>query len=102
MGGHWFQEHLGDPDNVTSDTLTDTALEGVSKILGVTQDPMRSMATVQKNCISQYTIGHSNRVDRIFSYVQEKKLPLSLIGASYKGVSVNDCILNAQKAVEEL
>ena len=102
MGGHWFQEHCGHPDTVTSDTLKDTAIEEVGKILGITQEPVHSVASLQRNCISQYTIGHSDRVKRIFGYVQEKKLPLTLIGASYKGVSVNDCVYNAQKGVEEI
>lgn len=36
------------------------------------------------------------------SFVEEQQLPLSLIGSSYQGVSVNDVIYNARTAVDEL
>lgn len=36
------------------------------------------------------------------SFLEEQQLPLSLIGSSYEGVSVNDVIFNARKAVDEL
>ena len=40
--------------------------------------------------------------ERIGRLVEEQRLPLSLIGASYSGVSVNDCIASARAAVGRL
>lgn len=100
MGGHWFDKQCGHPDTVTPQCLTDNAVEAVNKILGIKQEPVYHLASVQKDCISQYHIGHTDRVQRIFDYVQLNNLPLTLLGASYKGVSVNDCIYNAKKSVE--
>ena len=40
--------------------------------------------------------------ERIGRWVEEQRLPLSLIGASYSGVSVNDCIASAKAAVGRL
>ncbi|XP_031552690.1 protoporphyrinogen oxidase-like [Actinia tenebrosa] len=102
MGGHWFDKHCGNPDTVTPQSLTDNAVKAVNKILRITQEPVYHLSSVQKNCISQYHIGHTDRVQRIFDYVQQNNLPLTLLGASYKGVSVNDCIFNAKKGVEEM
>ena len=53
-----------------------------------------------QDCIPQYLVGHNKKLDNIFSYIRDNKLPLSLIGSSYEGVSVNDCIYNARLAVE--
>ncbi|KAM3656937.1 protoporphyrinogen oxidase isoform 3-T3 [Ammospiza maritima maritima] len=51
------------------------------------------------DCIPQYTLGHWERLERIQRFLKEQQLPLSLIGASYSGVSVNDCIASARAAV---
>lgn len=40
--------------------------------------------------------------ERIQRFLKEQQLPLSLIGASYSGVSVNDCIASAKEAVERI
>ena len=36
----------------------------------------------------------------IRQYIKENKLNIDLIGASFDGVSVNDCVYYAEKAVE--
>ncbi|XP_001633012.2 protoporphyrinogen oxidase [Nematostella vectensis] len=102
MGGHWFEEQFGHPDIVDTGVLTDTAVDAVAKIMGVSKDPIKTLTSVQTNCISQYHIGHTSRVNRIFNYVRDNGLPLSLVGSSYKGVGVNDCVYNAKVMVEEL
>ncbi|OXB72343.1 UNVERIFIED_CONTAM: hypothetical protein H355_015642 [Colinus virginianus] len=53
-------------------------------------------------CIPQYTVGHWERMERIERFLEEQRMPLSLIGASYSGVSVNDCIASAKAAVGRL
>ena len=55
-----------------------------------------------QDAIPQYHVGHYKVLENISSYIQDHKLPLSLIGSSYKGVSVNDCINNARLAVEDV
>ena len=41
-------------------------------------------------------------VDDISQYIDSHRLPLTLIGSSYKGVSVNDCIMNAKSAADRI
>ncbi|KAI8497616.1 hypothetical protein Bbelb_249220 [Branchiostoma belcheri] len=94
MGGSWFQEQFGDPAEVETSDLLEVAIETVRRHLNITAAPLRSFTTVQKDCIPQYTLGHTDRL--------EKRLPLSLVGCSYRGVGVNDCVLSARKAVEDL
>ncbi|XP_041036592.1 protoporphyrinogen oxidase isoform X2 [Carcharodon carcharias] len=102
MGGSWFQEAFGDPETVAQDDLLQRATQAVQNHLGITQKPLKTIIKVQKDCIPQYTLGHSKHLDTIFGYIDDRQLPLSLIGASYRGVSVNDCIHEAQRAVDRL
>ncbi|XP_078664553.1 protoporphyrinogen oxidase-like [Branchiostoma floridae x Branchiostoma belcheri] len=102
MGGSWFQEQFGDPDKVETSDLLEVAIETVRRHLNITGSPLRSFTTVQKDCIPQYTLGHTDRLEQMESYIAEKRLPLSLVGCSYRGVGVNDCVLSARKAVTDL
>ncbi len=51
--------------------------------------------------IPQYVVGHYDRVKEIRRYVDDNRLGLDLTGASFDGVSVNDCVHNAFKVVEQ-
>ncbi|XP_075464023.1 protoporphyrinogen oxidase [Ascaphus truei] len=102
LGGAWFRSSLGEPGSVSSEKLLHLATEAAETQLGAREAPSRAIVTLHKDCIPQYTVGHRERTDRIFSFLREQSLPLSLIGASYEGVSVNDCIYHAKNAVHSL
>jgi len=102
MGGHWFNSLFGHPDSVAPDHLQSVAQEAAEKTLGIRSKPTSCLVTIQRDCIPQYTLGHSDRVRNSFDFIERRKLPLTLIGASYSGVSVNDCIYNAQLAVDRI
>ena len=102
MGGRWFESLFGNPDKVNLDSLQDTAIDSVRKVLNVKSDPVSAFATLSKNCIAQYKVGHKGILQSLSAYIQDNQLPLSLIGSSYEGVGVNDCILGAKKLVESL
>ncbi|KAG9335420.1 hypothetical protein JZ751_004742 [Albula glossodonta] len=82
MGGAWFQEVFGSLEEVTEKCFLDRA--------------------IQADCIPQYHLGHWKRLENIRHYIDQHKLPLSLTGASYDGVSVNDVIFSGRKSVESL
>ncbi|XP_075048520.1 protoporphyrinogen oxidase [Mixophyes fleayi] len=102
LGGAWFESSLGDPDKVSLETLLNLATAAATTQLGVKEKPSRAIVNLNKNCIPQYTLGHWKRIENLFTYIRQHHLPLSLIGASYEGVSVNDCIYNAKKSVSSL
>nr|XP_056709851.1 protoporphyrinogen oxidase [Euleptes europaea] len=102
LGGAWFTPSLGNPDTVSDATLVSRARAAVKEHLGVSAEPSHTIVKVHKACIPQYTLGHWKRIETITAYLEEQKLPLSLVGASYEGVSVNDCIFSARKAVAKL
>uniref|UniRef100_A0A8C2ZFV9 Protoporphyrinogen oxidase n=1 Tax=Cyclopterus lumpus TaxID=8103 RepID=A0A8C2ZFV9_CYCLU len=59
-------------------------------------------AVWSRDCIPQYYLGHHRRVESMRRFIREKSLSLSVIGASYDGVSVNDVIFSGRTAAEEL
>ncbi|XP_066064757.1 protoporphyrinogen oxidase-like isoform X1 [Chamaea fasciata] len=99
LGGAWFRQSFGDPSGVSPQVLLARARAAVRDHLGLAGPPARAMVRVQQDCIPQYTLGHWERLERIQKFLREQRLPLSLIGASYWGVSVNDCIAGAKAAV---
>ncbi|KAA8591976.1 hypothetical protein FQN60_017350, partial [Etheostoma spectabile] len=102
MGGAWFHEVFGPPDTVTEECLLARATEAVHCHLGVSSAPSWSRVTLQRDCIPQYYPGHFRKVESMRRFIRENNLSLSLIGASYDGVSVNDVIFNGRTAVEQL
>ncbi|NWS78759.1 PPOX oxidase, partial [Crotophaga sulcirostris] len=99
LGGAWFERSLG---AAAPSALEQRAQAAVREQLGLQQAPTRTIVRVHQACIPQYTLGHWQRTERIAHFLEEQRLPLSLIGASYNGVSVNDCIASAKAAVERL
>ncbi|XP_009463247.1 PREDICTED: uncharacterized protein LOC104012590 [Nipponia nippon] len=98
LGGAWFGQSFGDPATVAPALLLRRAQAAVREQLGLEPAPTRSIVRV-----------HQRRpppapapTERIGSFLAEQRLPLSLIGASYAGVSVNDCIASAKAAVGRL
>ncbi|XP_072548644.1 protoporphyrinogen oxidase [Salminus brasiliensis] len=102
MGGAWFEEVFGSPEDVTEQVLLDRAAEALKTHLGITHSPVWSKAAVLKNCIPQYHVGHWKRLETMRRFISDTALPLTLTGASYNGVSVNDVILSGRDAAEGL
>lgn len=53
-----------------------------------------------QNCIPQYRVGHYLKLKLLDKEISEQQLKLSLIGSSYSGISLNDCILNGKLQAE--
>lgn len=80
----------------TKDELTELALTTLKDHLGITVTPDALSIGLAKEAIPQYTVGHHKQLEKLTT-----DLPLTLIGNSYRGVSVNDCIADANKAARE-
>ncbi|XP_056331999.1 protoporphyrinogen oxidase [Danio aesculapii] len=102
MGGAWFEQTFGSPDLVTEQTLLDRAVQSVNSHLSVTSQPVWSCVALLKNCIPQYHLGHWKRLEKMRQYISNHNLALTLAGASYDGVSVNDVIFSGRTAAEGL
>ncbi|KAI9593176.1 hypothetical protein BDF19DRAFT_448833 [Syncephalis fuscata] len=102
MGGRyrWSQQQL---DHVSEDEFLEQALLTVRKHLGITDQPMHTLVSIQRQCIPQYQVGHADQLHAL-----HRDLPqlshgrLAVTGASYTGVSINDCIWHAEQLANRI
>ncbi|KAJ3109842.1 oxygen-dependent protoporphyrinogen oxidase [Phlyctochytrium planicorne] len=96
MGGHKFVQTFG--EEPSPESLLGQALKAVQNHLGISEHPISSRVTIQRNCIPQYVVGHLERLRNIHNAMLATNAHKrhSLIGASYLGVSLNDCVKNAR------
>lgn len=103
IGGSWFKDVFGtsDPNKVKVAQMEQIALSEVSKIMGITDDPYRTCPYMWNNGIAQYRPGHKERLNETRDAIKKLNLPLTLLGQSYDGVSVNDVIYSARMAAND-
>jgi oxygen-dependent protoporphyrinogen oxidase len=98
MVGGARSSHLAElPD----EKLLDNVRSDLQDIMGLRADPEFVSIYRHERAIPQYLVGHAARLDAIEE--QLKSLPgLILTGNAFRGVSLNDCVLNAEKTAEKL
>lgn len=79
--------------------LEDIALNSLRRHLHISQKPEVSVITKAAGCIPQYLVGHSQWVNCIEAELS-KTPHLSLIGNSYYGVSLTECVKKAKFLAE--
>ena len=77
---------------------TQSELQG---ILGLRAEPDFIRVFRHDRAIPQYIVGHAARLDAIDERLQNHP-GLILTGNAFKGVSLNDCVVNALKTAESL
>jgi oxygen-dependent protoporphyrinogen oxidase len=70
-------------------------------ILGLTAEPDFVRIFRHQRAIPQYTVGHAARLETIDKHLQRHP-GLILTGNAFKGVSLNDCVVNAWKTAKSL
>jgi len=71
------------------------------KVLGINGEPRRLPITRYERAIPQYTLGHAARVERIESLLRD--IPGLWISGNYlRGISLGDCIKQAERVAVEI
>jgi len=81
--------------------LIDRVRSDLQDILGLRAEPDFIRIFRHKRAIPQYIIGHAARLTAIEDHLQ-KHPGLVLTGNAFKGVSLNDCVVNAWKIAQTL
>lgn len=103
MGGHQFSDRVGDPSSVTEKDLLTKAYGVLEKQINITDVPVAHQVVLQRNCIPQYYVNHPQRMQSLHETIKSNfSGKLSLAGASYTGVAINDCIFYSEKLTEDL
>jgi oxygen-dependent protoporphyrinogen oxidase len=81
--------------------LLDRVRSDLRDIMGLSAEPEFAKIYRHEQAIPQYLVGHSDRLASIDR--QLENFPgLVLTGNAYRGVSLNDCVLNASKIAQSL
>ena len=71
--------------------------------LHIDAEPEQVLVGLQRECIPQYTVGHSKRLATARGDLMDGfHGRLSVAGNSYRGVGLNDCIKSARDLVIDL
>jgi len=81
--------------------LTEIALKELRRIMKIRHYPEMVKVFRHEKGIPHYTLGHSERVDRIFE-IGEKLGNLHFCSNAYRGVGVNDCTKLAEETAERI
>jgi protoporphyrinogen oxidase len=98
LGGHWWDGWNSIPNSEESISMAKSIL---ARHMGITTEPTVTLFSSQKECIPQYTVGHSARLKQAHrDLLRRFKGRLKVAGNSYTGVGVNDCIKAARDIAE--
>ena len=107
MGGPYWRHRTSFPDE---DDVKERALRALYSQLGLSLLTLTShleniSARVMTDTIPQYLVGHSQRMAELKAAIKmhpQWRNRLSLLGYSYGGVGVNDCIANAMDTCDAI
>jgi protoporphyrinogen oxidase len=100
LGGHWWDGWTAFPSEEEGLLIARSLLE---RHLKITERPVAWNVALQRDCIPQYTVGHHMRMQKaLWELSGETWKGLSVAGASYNGVGVNDCIRGARDVAKSL
>ncbi|XP_023419491.1 protoporphyrinogen oxidase isoform X2 [Cavia porcellus] len=98
LGGSWLHTLEARGHALSQELFLQQAQEAVATQLGLKEQPSHFLVHLHKNCIPQYTLGHWQKMESAMQFLAAQRLPLTLAGASYDGVAVNDCIESGRQA----
>ena len=97
MGG----EHRPDLLEKTDKELTQLAFHELNQQMGIKESADYVHLWKARHAIPQYNLGHSDEVKQLSEKIRSSLPQLHLIGMSYHGVAVNDCIFHAKDLVNQ-
>jgi len=98
VGGGHHEELVHEQDDAT---LTRTVLEEMDTILGLKANPAFSKVYRWFKGMPKFTVGHLDRM-ALLDRMTSLHPGLHLIGCSYKGIGIGDCVHEAQIAAERI
>lgn len=98
LGGSWLQALEARGCAFSQELFQQQAQEAAATQLGLKEPPSHCLVHLHRHCIPQYTLGHWRKLESAAHFLAVHRLPLTLAGASYEGVAVNDCIESGRQA----
>lgn len=92
-----FTVMVGDGKEEERGQLVEKAQDALLRHLQIEQRPDCVEVTYAQEAIPQYLVGHQERLHALEQLVKSHCPKLTLLGSSFYGVSVNDCVAQALK-----
>ncbi|WP_088042469.1 protoporphyrinogen oxidase [Bacillus sp. EAC] len=98
--------YVGRPHNQeivdkTDEELVEIVLEDLRKTMEITERPEFYVVSRWKEAMPQYTINHLDRTHNMEKYLQSEMPGVSVVGCSFYGSGLPDCIDQGEKAVKD-
>lgn len=77
-------------------------LHDLQKAVGLTSSPIFTVVARWKESMPQYTVGHEARMKKVDEQFHMEYPQIQLVGSSYKGISVPDCITQGKEAANKV
>lgn len=97
VGGGHHEELV----NLDDKELLKIVMEELKDIAGINGNPIFTKVYRWINGMPKYTVGHLDRINNIFNRLKNHK-NLYLIGCSYKGIGIGDCVKSGFDAASEI
>lgn len=88
--------------SLSDEEIVNIVLEDLRKTMKIKAEPEFSIVSRWKNKMPQYTIGHQARVANLRETIAVELPEVYLVGSSYDGVGIPDCIGQAKKLVDRI
>lgn len=79
-----------------------TVLQDLERAIGLEDAPLFTVVSRWKESMPQYTVGHDNRTEFMRQQLHREYPNVKLVGSSYEGISVPDCVTQGKNIAEEL
>lgn len=93
--------HMTNFDDHEESDFYRIACDAMRKHLSIHAIPDLYHVHLARGAIPQYQVGHREFVEQIKKQISMISTRIQILGSSYSGVSVNDCIAEAKKIAEE-
>lgn len=79
-----------------------TVLADLRKAINLQDNPLFTVVTRWKQAMPQYTVGHDARLLQLKQELYNEFPYIKLIGSSYEGISIPDCVEQGRNAAQEM
>jgi oxygen-dependent protoporphyrinogen oxidase len=98
LGGHHWTGRTSYPSDSEA---VEMARDVLRQHLGIEEIPIATNVALNRNCIPQPNVGHDERIKNIKNALLENfSGRLGVVGSSYRGVGLNDCVRSARDVVK--
>ena len=87
---------------LSDEDIERTVRNDLEKALGITSSPEFTNVSRWKQSMPQYTVGHDERMQQVKDEIQHEFPQVMLVGSSYDGISVPDCVTQGRNAALQL